>query len=229
MAINPTLALTLILLSLMVGAGVLSGSWGYSLGREALKSVTQPDTRPGNPLVDSEAMPARHEGFTLLKEEEILNNVKARVEGKSEATQIANPIEASPQTKALADPVAVSPEAQPALQLPVGVTDQAVSFQVLAVRQVNDSLVMDVSLHNQGAATVEFLYSFMDIVDDQARTFTGSAEGLPSQVPPTAEPFYGTVTVPLALVDGAKHLSIRLSDYPNQQLTLQVSDIPVGG
>lgn len=227
MAINPTLALTLILLSLMVGAGVLSGSWGYSLGREALKSVTQPDTRPGNPLVDSEAMPARHEGFTLLKEEEILNNVKARVEGNSEATEIANPIEASPQTKALAEPAA-SPEAQPALPLPVGVTEQEVSLQVLAVRRVNDSLVMDVSLHNRSTTTFEFLYSLMDIVDDQERAFTGSAEGLPSQIPPTAEPFYGTVTIPMALLEGAQRLSIRLSDYPNQQLTLQVSDIPVG-
>jgi hypothetical protein len=111
----------------------------------------------------------------------------------------------------------------------VGVTDQAVSFEVLAVRRVNDSLVMDVSLHNRSTTTFEFLYSFMDIVDDQARTFTGSAEGLPSQVPPTAEPFYGTVTVPMALLEGAQRLSIRLSDYPNQQLTLQVADIPIGG
>lgn len=228
MAINPTLALTLILLSLMVGAGVLSGSWGYALGREALKGVTQPDTRPGNPLVDSEAMPARHQGFALLKEEEILTDVKARVEGKTDATEIVAPVGESPQTKALAEPLA-EPSVLPAVQLPISVTDQAVSFQVIGVQRLNDSVVMDVSLHNQGSNTVEFLYSFMDIVDDQDRTFTGSAEGLPSQLPPTAEPFYGTIAIPVALLDGAQRLSIRLTDYPNQQLTLQVSDIPVGG
>jgi hypothetical protein len=80
---NPTVTLTLILLSLMIASGVISAAWGYALGREALKGITQPDTRPGSPLVDSEAIPPRREEVTLLKEEEILQDIESRIEGRA--------------------------------------------------------------------------------------------------------------------------------------------------
>ncbi|NJL23691.1 MAG: hypothetical protein HC895_27475, partial [Leptolyngbyaceae cyanobacterium SM1_3_5] len=47
MKVNSTLALTLVLLTAMVGAGVVSAAWGYAVGGEALKGVTQPNGRPG--------------------------------------------------------------------------------------------------------------------------------------------------------------------------------------
>ncbi|NJR58315.1 MAG: hypothetical protein HC769_05305 [Cyanobacteria bacterium CRU_2_1] len=85
---NSTVALTLILLSLMVSAGVASALWGYHLGRDSLKGVTQPDARPINNVAEGDA---RREGLTLLREEDILANVKARIEGganpSTEATQ----------------------------------------------------------------------------------------------------------------------------------------------
>ncbi|NEO18623.1 hypothetical protein [Moorena sp. SIO4A5] len=44
MKFNTTVALTIVLLTMMLGAGVVSAFWGFSLGHEALKGVTQPDT-----------------------------------------------------------------------------------------------------------------------------------------------------------------------------------------
>lgn len=80
MRVNPTIALTLILLSLMLGAGMTSAVWGYRLGRESLKGVTQPNTRPINGD-GSQGSHTRREELVFLKEEDILANVKAQVEG----------------------------------------------------------------------------------------------------------------------------------------------------
>lgn len=89
MRVNPTVLLTLILLTLMFGAGLTSAVYGYRLGRGALKSITQPDARPVNNLADAQGKPIRREGLTFLKEADILNSVKARMDGGAPAN--ANP------------------------------------------------------------------------------------------------------------------------------------------
>jgi hypothetical protein len=78
--VNSTVVLTLFLLTVMVGAGVGSAAWGYRTGREALKGITQPDARPVNNVTDAQGKPVRREGLTLLKEEDILQQVKAKME-----------------------------------------------------------------------------------------------------------------------------------------------------
>jgi hypothetical protein len=89
MRVNPTVFLTLVLLSLMFGAGLTSAVYGYKLGRGALKGITQPDARPVNNLADAQGHPIRREGLTFLKEADILANVKARID--SGAANAPNP------------------------------------------------------------------------------------------------------------------------------------------
>ncbi|NMF84295.1 hypothetical protein [Nodosilinea sp. P-1105] len=79
---NPAVAFTLILLSLMIGSGVVSASWGFTLGRQALTGVRQPEARP------SSGTPVSRDGATtgqgsviLLSEDEILQQVQARING----------------------------------------------------------------------------------------------------------------------------------------------------
>jgi hypothetical protein len=79
---NPAVAFTLILLSLMMGAGVVSASWGFTLGRQALTGIRQPDSRP------TSGTPVSREGNTnspgevvFAKEADILEQVKARING----------------------------------------------------------------------------------------------------------------------------------------------------
>jgi hypothetical protein len=81
MRLNSTVALTLILLTLMTAAGVVSAAWGYALGREALQGVTQPDVRPASSVGESDGTPPRRDQLILLKEEDILTDVEARMNG----------------------------------------------------------------------------------------------------------------------------------------------------
>lgn len=76
MKLNSTVALTLILLVSMVAAGFASASWGTALGREALKGITQPDTRPTSNKAGGQTG-ARREELAVLPENTIIANVKA--------------------------------------------------------------------------------------------------------------------------------------------------------
>jgi hypothetical protein len=79
MKINPAVAFTLILLTLMFGAGIVSSSWGYALGRQALTGVRQPETRPSNAATANRNGEKNHE-LVLLDEQKIIDDVKARID-----------------------------------------------------------------------------------------------------------------------------------------------------
>lgn len=80
---NPAIAFTLILLSMMIGAGVVSASWGFTLGRQALTGVRQPESRPtsGTPIVKSEGTTVSSHTLILVNEDDVIRAVKARQEG----------------------------------------------------------------------------------------------------------------------------------------------------
>jgi hypothetical protein len=220
--VNPTVTLTLILLFLMVGAGITSATWGYRLGREALKGITQPDTRPVNNITDSQGKSLRREGnLAFLKENDILANVKARMGGTAEAA--AN----SDKAAKTALPAKASPKPDAASGLPLFAESRAVTLGVQSVRQQGASLVLDVSMQNNSTQGVQFIYSSMEIANDQGRLLSASTQGLPEELAPNGKPDTGTITVPLDLLDGAKSLSLSLTDYPDQQVQLQLSGIPV--
>ncbi len=80
MKINPAVAFTLILLTLMFGAGIVSSSWGYALGRQALTGVRQPETRPSNAAAANRSG-EKHSELVLLDENKIVEDVKVRIDG----------------------------------------------------------------------------------------------------------------------------------------------------
>jgi hypothetical protein len=67
----------------------------------------------------------------------------------------------------------------------------------------------------------------LNVTDDQGRALSAITEGLPGELPPTGEAFSGTVSIPTALLEDAKKLSMTLTDYPDQKLQLKMSEIPV--
>lgn len=86
MRINPAVAYTLILLTLMFGAGVVSSSRGYALGRKALTGVRQPETQPASAAAaNSDGSGSGH--FVPLAEDEILAEVEARIAGQPGASE----------------------------------------------------------------------------------------------------------------------------------------------
>ncbi|HYX15829.1 MAG TPA: hypothetical protein VE944_15960 [Nostoc sp.] len=230
MKINSTVLLTLVLLILMMGAGSVSALLGFELGSSALKGVTTPDGRPTTKFASSKANSSQQGGLVLLKEDEILKIVKARIEGKTKAAKLedldddeeTNSSKQKPEEKL---PAVVEEKLQPGF--PVTALSEGVTMSVQSVRYSGGDLLLKVKMQNKGKDSVRFLYSFLDVTDDKGRTLSPSTEGLPTELPANGPAFTGTVSIPTALLDDVKKISLALTDYPAQELKLEALNIPV--
>jgi hypothetical protein len=218
MRINSTVLLTLTLLTLMLGSGSVSAFLGFDIGSKALKGVTTPDSRPTTKFSSAKTGSSQH-GGTLLKEEEILKIVKARIEGKTRTK--------SEKIEEEDEEIATNKQKQKP-QEEITAESGGVNFSVQSARYSGGALQLRVNMQNKGKDSVRFLYSFLDITDNKGRTLSGSTDGLPSELPANGPTFSGTVSIPTALLDDVKSISLSITDYPAQKLKLEVSDIPVG-
>ncbi|MFM9265374.1 hypothetical protein [Tychonema sp. BBK16] len=226
MVLNSTVVLTLILLTLMFGAGVTSSVWGFTLGREALKGTTQPDVRPSSNAGGKQGTPANKDQVSILKEKDILKIVKARIEGRDpEKLATQNAKDKASSKPATAKKPATGQNAS--AKFPMNSRDGGITLEVSAANQRGNSMLLDVSMKNEGSQAVRFLYSFLNVTDNQGRPLSATAEDLPAELPPNGQVFYGTVSIPTALLEDAKELSLTLTDYPGQKLQLQIAGIPV--
>jgi len=221
MKLNSTVALTLVLLVSMVVAGLVSASWGSSLGREALKGITQPDTRPESNKAGSQAGNSRREELAVLPENDIIANVKVRMNGGSKDTNT------SPSASAKAAPTTEVATETAKTQLPMTATSQDVALEVKSVRRQGESLVLAVSLRNSGKQPVRFVYDALTVTDEQGRSLKATTDGLPVELPASSNTFAGTVSIPASLLDGVQKISLSLTDYPDKRLQLQLSNIPL--
>ena len=218
MRINSTVALTFILLTLMFGAGIVTGAWGFAIGREALKGITQPDARPTNKGGKKPSSTRASEELVILQEEDIIKKVKTRLDGNAKSAPAATPASPKPE-----------PEKQvtTSAKFPIVSQDKGVTIEVSGVRQRGDSVVFDVSIKNEGTQPVKFLYSFLNVTDEQGRVLSADTDRLPTELPPNNQKFSGTVSLSTTLLDKAQKVSIQLTDYPDQKLQLRMADIPV--
>lgn len=229
MKLNSTVALTFVLLVAMVGAGAVSGVWSYTMGHEALKGVTQPDTSPTKKLTGKEK--SEPQELSLLKEEDIIKNVKEYIrkqeEGGNEASeQQQSFIESQDDPENSVQEVAAVSESD-ATALPLQTEDEGITLEVLEASEEDGSLLLEVNLKNEGRQAVRFLYSFLDIKDEKGRSLSATTDGLPGELPATGESFSGKIKIPLALIEDSEQLSLSLTDYPDQRLELNVPEIPV--
>ncbi|MDM3849011.1 MAG: hypothetical protein PT119_03280 [Aphanizomenon gracile PMC627.10] len=227
MRINTTVLLTLILLTLMLGAGSASGFLGFTLGSMALKGVTTPDGRPVTKLNSNKANNPQEESVAFLKEEDILETVKSRINDKKKGNKPDKSEEeeikvTKPQPK---ETPVVEETSQPGF--PVTAESEGVTMSVKSIRYSGGDLLLKVNMQNKGDESVRFLYSFLDITDDKGRTLSAITEGLPAELPAKGAEFKGTISIPTVLLDDVKQISLSLTDYPAQKLKLQLSDIPV--
>lgn len=244
MKFNSTVALTLILLAMMLGSGFVSAMWGFTLGHEALKGVTQPDVRPTKKLAGSQQGTPGKEGVIFLRESDIQSSVNAYINGNGEEPKKNEDSQQTPKDEQSdknspsetpspsPDPEAATTEASLTstgsdLKLPIKTQDRGVSMEVRSVNQQGGSLLLNVSLKNQSTDAVRFLYSFLNVTDDQGRALSAITDGLPGELPSNGQEFSGTVSIPTALLEDSNKLSLTLTDYPDQKLQLKMSDIPV--
>ena len=228
MKLNYTVALTLILLTLMAGAGYASGKWGFYVGHEALKGVTQPEGRPASKIKIRKAKSQPQAKLALLKEADILVSVRTWISGKGKN---AKPLKPQAQAKKVSQDTSLPKtliEAEvPQLGFPITSRNQGVTMQVLSARYTGGALLLKVNFKNQSSRAVRFLYSFLNVMDDQGRTLSANTEDLPEELPADGKMLSGTVSIPTALLDNVKRLSLMLTDYPDQKLLLQIPAIPV--
>lgn len=227
MKLNSTVALTLVLLILMLGAGYMSAIWGLTVGLEALKGVNQPDARPTNKIKLRKRNSQQQNPTVMLKEEDIITNVNARIEGKGKKAKPEKPQleKQSSKQPSPATPVADVESLQPGF--PLIHKTQGVTLEVRSARFSGGSLRLKVNFKNEGEKTVRFSSSFLDVADDRGRALSANTEGLPWELPPNGKIFSSTVSISSALLDDVKKVSMTLTDYPEQQLRLQMVDIPV--
>ncbi|MEL7037373.1 MAG: hypothetical protein AAFO04_17390 [Cyanobacteria bacterium J06592_8] len=227
--------MTVILLVLMFGAGFFSSAWGYKLGREALKEITQPDVRPSNLTANKGETERQTEGVKMLKEGDILTSVKNRKQGKSDEPVASTTVTVPAQPKAAQKPESKAeekPEEKPQEQtasavFPIVSRDGGVTLEVTSASQTGSSLLLKVQLKNESDTSIRFLYSFLNVTDDKGRALSASVDNLPGQLPADSQTYVGTVSIPTALLDNAQELAISLTDYPDQKLELKMSGIPI--
>lgn len=216
MKLNPTVVTTFILLACMSSIGIVSGAFGYSFGREALKGVTQPAISPILGGTSRNGKAAR-ESADFLKEAEILKKVKNQTSGVAKATANSTSSPAKAAAKASADNQS----------FPITVEDQGVTLTIESVQRQADLLRLTVAMKNQSSDPVQFLYTFLDITDGQGRSLTAITQGLPTELMPNGEAVTGTISLPGTSVEDVKQLGLNLTDYPNQELQLKISKIPI--
>ncbi len=226
MKLNSTATFTFVLLFLMGSAGVVSSMGGFSVGTEALKGVRQPDSRPNKASSSSSGNPQKRTSgqaeITLLKEEDILKAAKEKVSSSLKAGAKPDPMAA--QKEVLKETSEAKKTNQ---QFPYVGKDKEVTIEVTAIRRQEDTVSFDVSLKNDSAKTVNFLYSFLIITDDQGRLLNGETTGLPPELAAKSDRVMGTVKVSSSLLANASKVSLQLADYPDKKIQLEVSDVPI--
>jgi hypothetical protein len=239
-----TVRTTLALLILMAIAAIASGFVGFKVGSIALEGVAQPENNPSRKLSNGRQNSNNPELFQPISEKAILTQVYNRIQAQLKPTSPSpsptvqeSPANANPQTTSSPEP-AVTPakeEGQTASHIPpisdrtLNLSSQAqgVTLTVENVRQEEEIVVFKINLKNETAQPVKFSYRFLEIKDDQNRTLNGITEGLPDEIPAHSPPLVGEVKIPGDLVQDSQQLTLNLSNYPDQTLTLTVKNIPL--
>lgn len=230
---HTTARLALSLLIMMLASGVVSALWGYKMGRDALKGVSQPDINPTKKIAGKSKAPAGPSEFVPIDETTILtqvyNRINSKVEKSDESATKKEPEkkEDKQSSNSLLNNAKNVQKISQTVTFPLKTSDRGVTLEVLKASQQGGSLLLDVNLMNKGADAVQFLYSFLEVKDKQGRSLSAMTQGLPGELPANGEKFSGTVKIPLELIDEEQPISLNLTDYPEQKLKLNVVDIPV--
>jgi hypothetical protein len=223
--LKSTLIFSFFLFLLTIVLGIGTGLWAYSQGLKALKEVNMPDVNPTKKIVGKTGNTQKQK-IHLLDEAKILKEL-TKNNNSNQKTQRPKTQENTSSTKKEKDKQ-VATEPQESGKFPLTTSKNDVILEVEKITQDGNSLVMKVSLKNESSSPVRFLYSFLDVRDEQDRVLTALTDGLPSELPANGEAFSGTIRIPSAMLNEVTNLSLTLPDYPEQNIELKLNNIPVG-
>jgi hypothetical protein len=225
MKLNSTVTFTFALLFLMLGAGLASAFSGFAIGRDALKGITQPDSRPQKTRAKSANSGAEtKDGMALMKEDDIIKSMKERIASTAKG---GGRTDKSEDGKADADKKTKPVDTTPISKLPLSNNVEGVTLEVIATRREGEATLLDLTIKNASPKTVQFRYTFLTVTDDQGRIVAAETIGLPSEIPSNSETFSGSVKLPSNSLKDAKTVTLQMSDYPEQKLQFRLADIPI--
>ena len=222
-----TFLLTFVLLLMMLAGGSASAYIGFLMGSEALKVVTQPDVNSQEPVNNPKNRAGSYKGLEIIAEREILVNVYDHIYNQTKKEQEQKSRKSANQSKSSLITNKKELARVPAGFEPIKDSSGGVTMEVSQAKFQGNSLILGVNLKNESANSVRFLYSFMDIRDNQNRTLSAMTEGLPGELPANGQKFQGNLIVPLSLLNNSRNISLTLKDYPEQELELKLEKISV--
>jgi hypothetical protein len=222
---------TFFLLGVMFLLGATTGYIGYLFGRNSLKGITQPDLNPFlNSTADATAQTPR-QGVSFLKEDELIKKVLVQTRGAS-----SKPV---PKTEKKTDgdktdqkdakkPEPKKGEAKKADgSFPIRLESEKVKLDIRSVVQRDDEIILSVAMTNGGSQPIQFIYTFLDISDHKGYSLTSEVIGIPETLKANSETHVGTIRVLDTPPGAATGLNLKLTDYPDQKINLEIKDVPV--
>ena len=222
MNLKVTSILILAILLIMLGAGGVSAYIGYFMGREALKVVTQPDGTPEQTIDRKKPLGGVHKGLSIIDEKTILVDVFNHINKKQPLADPGNFLEEEPVLNLALQGDQISPD-----KFPIRTQSEGITFEIIRARKEIRAIALDISLQNKGSKPVRFLYSFLDVRDEQNRPISAIVDGLPGELPPNERKFRGTFIIPNTLLENSRTISLTLQDYPDQKINLKLDSVPV--
>lgn len=207
--------------------GVGTGFVGYLFGRNSLKGITQPDLNPFlNTSADATQTP--RQGVSFLKEDELIKKVQVQTRGASakpapkedKKTETAKNDDKKPKPK--------KDEAKKADgSFPIRLESEKVKLDIRSLVQRDDDIVLNVAMMNGSSEPIQFIYTFLDISDNKGYSLISEVIGIPETLKANSETHVGTIRVLDTPPGAATRLSLKLTDYPDQKINLEIKDIPV--
>jgi hypothetical protein len=230
MKINPTLLLTSLFLLLMMATGSVSAIFGYNLGYKALKGVSQPDLNPTRKLRNNTDKATPNEkGLILVDEKKLLIKNYDYVKGyKKKKKTETNPKKTEPKSpQKTGEKTESKSENKTEKNLSLKSINNSVVLEAVKVKQEEDSLLINLNLINNGNKAVRFVYSFLEVQDNKNNYVSAIVDGLPGELPANGNKYSGTVRIPISLLEESEKLTLSLTDYPNQNIKLKITNIPL--
>lgn len=134
--------------------------------------------------------------------------------------------EQKPKDKAKADDKQKNTSDKPQ-PFPIKAQSQGMNFEVRSLLPEANNLVLNVAVRNGSDQPIQFVYTFLDITDDQGQVLFSEVRGLPTEFQPKGETFFGTIKILDINPDSVKKISLALNDYPDQKVKIEVKNIPV--
>lgn len=108
---------------------------------------------------------------------------------------------------------------------PLQSVNQAVTMKIDRVVREGDKVRLMVSLQNQQSQPVEFLYSFLEVRDQNNQPLSALTESLPQTLPADGKRYQGSIEIIEPVSRDVSSLSVRLASYPDETVKLQVDGI----